>query len=616
MIEEAKKEHVKQKLQSCTDSKSIYKVVNGLLNNSTRVLPAHECAETLSNDFAMFFQEKVNQIYSGLKEEQSGIVKSDVYEGSVTCRLSNYDLVSEEDVNKLICKTASKSCVLDPLPTWLLKSNSDVFVPIITKVINLSLSSGIFPSNLKHAILNPLIKKQSLNPNELKNYRPVANIKFMSKLIEKHVVNTISAHMLKYNLGEEHQSAYCAARSTETALVKVKDEIMNHIHNQKGVFLVMLDLSAAFDTVNHNILFNRLESEIGLTGKALDWFKSYFTGRTTCVLINDNFSNSLDMEYGLPQGSIVGPKSFTIYTIPIGRIIKQHNLSYHIYADDIQILTSFIPSDSSSIQSSLSALELCISDISKWMTENMLKLNSDKTEFFVATSHHFKKLMPNVHLQIGDETISPSENIRNLGVIFDDVMSMSAHVTSLSCNLTYHLRNITRIRRFMDLDTCNNIVRSLILSRLDYGNALLLGSNVSSISRLQKFQNWAAKLIFCAAKQDHATPFLKKLHWLPVKERIYFKILLYVYKCLNGHAPDYLSCCLSPYSQSRPGLCSALDTTRLAQPNISSKLLWSAANKAFSLAAPALWNQLPIAIRSSNSLYTFKKALKSHLYPQ
>ena len=94
------------------------------------------------------------------------------------------------------------------------------------------------------------------------------------------------------------------------------------------------------------------------------------------------------------------------------------------------------------------------------------------------------------------------------------------------------------------------------------------------------------------------------------------KILLYVYKCLNGHAPDYLSCCLSPYSQSRPGLRSALDTTRLAQPNISSKSLWSAANKAFSLAAPALWNQLPIAIRSSNSLYTFKKALKSHLYPQ
>ena len=147
-----------------------------------------------------------------------------------------------------------------------------------------------------------------------------------------------------------------------------------------------------------------------------------FTGRITCVLINDNFSDSLDMEYGLPQGSIVWLKSFTIYTIPIGRIIKQHSLSYHIYADDIQIFTSFIPSDSSSIQSALSALEVCISDISKWMTENMLKLNSDKTEFFVETSPHFKKLMPNVHLQIGDEMISPSE--KRTYVIWESFLMM------------------------------------------------------------------------------------------------------------------------------------------------------------------------------------------------
>ena len=278
---------------------------------------------------------------------------------------------------------------------------------------------------------------------------------------------------------------------------------------------------------------------------------------------------------------------------------------------------STVSSDSSAIQSSLSALELCISGISKWMTENMLKLNSDKTEFFVATSHYFKKLMPNVHLQIGDETISPSKNIRNLGVIFDDVMSMSAHVTSLSCNLTYHLRNIT----------------------IEYVVSWIW-THATTLFAPSYCQDWIMETLFCLGPTSHPsvdcksfkigqpnwyfvpqnkiTPlrFWKKLHWLPVKERIYFKILLYVYKCLNGHAPDYLSCCLSPYSQSRPGLRSALDTTRLAQPNISCKSLWSAANKAFSLAAPALWNQLPIAIRSSNSLYTFKKALKSHLYPQ
>ncbi|XP_072015038.1 uncharacterized protein [Amphiura filiformis] len=137
------------------------------------------------------------------------------------------------------------SCALDPVPTWMLKSNLQPVVPIITNIINKSISTGVFPDTLKHAVLNPLIKKQSLNPDELKNYRPVANIKFLSKLIEKRVVNNISTHMLKFNLGDEFQSAYCASRSTETALLKVKDEIMRFIHNQRGVFLVMLDLSAA-----------------------------------------------------------------------------------------------------------------------------------------------------------------------------------------------------------------------------------------------------------------------------------------------------------------------------------------------------------------------------------
>ena len=248
------------------------------------------------------------------------------------------------------------------------------------------------------------------------------------------------------------------------------------------------------------------------------------------------------------------------------------------------------------------------------MTGNMLKLNNDKTEFFVATSSHFKKLMPSVSLQIADVTITPSRTVRNLGIIFDDQMSMSDHVTSLSCNVNYHLRNITKIRRFMDFDTCSTIVRSLILSRLDYGNSLLLGTNISHINRLQRLQNWAAKLIFCASKRDHATPFLTKLHWLPVKDRICFKILLYVYKCLNEHAPDYLSTCFALYTQSRPGLRSSLDLTRLAVPKSSAKSLQSAADKAFSIAAPAIWNNIPIHIRTSNSPQSFKRALKTYLF--
>ena len=150
--------------------------------------------------------------------------------------------------------------------------------------------------------------------------------------------------------------------------------------------------------------------------------------------------------------------------------------------------------------------KLCIHDISLWMTSNSLKLNSDKTEFFLAISQHNKLRMPPVSLTIGNEVIQPSETVRNLGVIFDTHMTMSSQVSSLCRSVSYHLRNISRIRRFLDYNICNDIVRSLVLSRFDYGNVLLMGANAKQIARLQVLQNWAAKLIFCVAKKDHASP--------------------------------------------------------------------------------------------------------------
>ena len=307
---------------------------------------------------------------------------------------------------------------------------------------------------------------------------------------------------------------------------------MTSLHHRQGVFLVLLDLSAAFDTVSHSILFQRMQQELGIRGTALKWVKSYFSGRTTSVCINGCHSTKSSLNYGLPQGSIVGPVSFSIYTIPIGRIIRKHRLSYHLYADDVQLYTSFDPSSQSSIDHALSSLALCISDIQSWMMCNMLQLNREKIEFFVAASSHIKNQMPAVKLQVGNETIEPSEKVRNLGVIFDTSMTMCNQISCLSRNITFHLRNISRIRRFLDFDSCNDIIRSLILSRLDYGNVLLLGANSTDISRLQTLQNWAAKLIFCASKKNHASPLLRQLHWLPVRDRITFKVMLYVLNAL------------------------------------------------------------------------------------
>lgn len=469
---------------------------------------------------------------------------------------------------------------------------------------------------LKRAVITPIIKKPSLNPDELKNYRPVSSLPFLSKVIERQVVNTITDHMIENNLGEPLQSAYRRVHSTETALLKVKNDIMYSINKQQGVFLVLLDLSCAFDTVDHGILFKRMEKEIGLTGTALQWLKSYFTNRTSRVRIDNSLSEEHVMTYGLPQGSTVGPLSFTAYTIPLGRIIAKYGLSYHMYADDLQLYISFDPSNPSSIQKALATLTQCINEIRSWMTFNMLKLNNDKTEFFIAVSVHNKQFIPPVTLQVGSDIIHPSDTVRNLGIIFDTHMTMTPQISALCSSLNLHLRNITRIRRYLDFNTCNHIVRSLILNRFDQGNAVLLGCNVTDITKLQRLQNWAAKLIFRAKKYDHASPFLHQLHWLPVKERIAFKILLCVFKAIHGIAPDYLSALLTWYAPDKGGLRSSTDSTVLYVPRIRSRDLQSAADRTFAITAPTMWNHLPQYIRLSSSPEMFKKTLKTHLFPK
>ena len=168
------------------------------------------------------------------------------------------------------------------------------------------------------------------------------------------------------------------------------------------------------------------------------------------------------------------------------------------------------------------------------MLENKLKLNDIKTEFFAISSHRNAHTTRNISLKIGDSVISPSSSVKNLGVSLDSTLNMNSQISSICRTVNFHLRNISRIRRFIDQTTCAQAVRSLILSRLDYCNSLLGGISRTNILRLQRLQNRAARLIFCVNKFTSAPPLLRELHWLPVQQRIEFKILLYVYNCINA----------------------------------------------------------------------------------
>ena len=182
--------------------------------------------------------------------------------------------MSSEFVKNIIKSSPNKSCALDPLPTHILNLTLDSVVDCITDIINESLVSGTVPPCFKNAIVTPLIKKQNLNQNELKNYRPVSNLPFVSKILEKVVARQIVTHIEMFNLLEVNQSAYRKFHNTETALLKIYNDILMLADEKKVVALVLLDLSAAFDTIDHNILIKRLDVTFGMRGTVLNWFMS------------------------------------------------------------------------------------------------------------------------------------------------------------------------------------------------------------------------------------------------------------------------------------------------------------------------------------------------------
>ena len=283
-----------------------------------------------------------------------------------------------------------------------------------------------------------------------------------------------------------------------------------------------------------------------------------------------------------------------------------------MYADDVQLYLPFDPKLSGDAEHTVGRLSACIDEISEWMNGSKLKLNDDKTEFFISCSSRNIRHLKNISIKIGTNNISQSSTIRNLGVVFDQTMSMTDHVKSIVKSVNFHLRNIYRIRRFITVDSCHHLVRSLILSRIDYANSLLYGISAKNRNKLQTLQNRAARLVFRLGRMVSTTPLLKELHWLPVRERVIFKLMLLTFKGTHGLLPSYLSDCLLQYTPGRPNLRSGDDNLLLAIPRTKR----SYGDMAFSKAAQDLWNSLPTTVRQCMSILTFKKSLKFHLFPK
>lgn len=612
MLKQARVTYYSDKITACGyDQKGIFNITKALLGDKgSTVLPQHSSAETLSNNFSDFFVQKIIKIRQELHDNNhDGESIQDMELQRIEQPLEEFTPASQEEVRKIIMRSPDKSCELDPIPTWLLKKCIDVLLPVVTLIVNTSLESSCMPKQYKCAYIRPLLKKSNLDPDVLKNYRPVSNLPFLSKVVEKVVDARLEHHLTVNNLHEVSQSAYKKYHSTETALLKVQSDILESLDKGLIAVLVLLDLSAAFDTIDHETLFHRFEHLYGITGRALSWMSSYLCDRHQIVTINGELSKPAVLTYGVPQGSVLGPKSYIMYTKPLGDIIRSHGLGHMFYADDTQIYLSFKPRDSIAQSEALSRIETCLIDIEMWMHNNMLKLNSDKTEVMLFTSMHNKKHQDGLSINCGDTQIPSASCVRNLGVIFDRSLSMEKHVNAICRSAYAQLRNISHIRKYLTNAATQSMVNGLVTSRLDYCNALLYGLPNTLLDKLQRVQNTAARIITRTSRHSHITPVLKELHWLPIKHRVQYKTLLLVFKALNQQAPIYITNMLKVYHPARK--LRSQNSLMLVIPQTKSVTY---GQRHFYRAAPFLWNSLPSDIREAQTLSSFKSKLKTYFF--
>ena len=577
--------------------KSLYKFVDTFLDNdSSLTLPSSsEDLQKTVNSFNQFFTEKVEKIRSSFPH----LTKTPAEEKFTGQTLTEFKPTSVYEIELILKEAPIKTSSIDPLPKEVLSQNLQMLLPTICDIVNLSLSTGsIEGSKLAH--LTPLIKGKSLDNDCLKNYRPISNLEFISKLIERVVLRRLNDHLTTNNLNINHQSGYKKHHSTETLLVTLVNDLLIASDQNTATVVMLLDLSAAFDTVDHNKLLQILESEIGIKGTALKWFRSFISGRCQRVKINGFESEEIIIKFGVPQGSVLGPILFNIYIRSIYSSVTSQSFNIHGFADDHQVYKSFKPDNE--YQVLYTDLPKCFQDIERWMTKHYLQLNPGKTEIIIFGS---KKVLS--ELEINGVFLKPSVCIRtvqvakNLGFLLDSNLRLDPQIKKLKSTVCHKLRNISKMRPFLSEKQLQIITQALVISSLDYCNALYMGATQSTLKQLQNLQNRAGRIIKGLKRKDHVEPYLEELHWLKVKERIEFKVLLLTFKCIHGLAPKYL-CDLIQYNSS----CSGRTVSLHCPPFTSSK--------AFSSVAPKLWNDLPQDIKQTVNVKFFKNKLKAHLF--
>ena len=581
------------------NNKILFSSLNKLLDNEKEViLPDAESDSALANSFLQYFTKKIEKIRSSFPTHSD----VDIDMPRPARKLLEFVRTNEDEVRQIVLTFGTKCSPDDPLPSAVLKSKIEVFIPIWTKLVNLSLDEGSTYC-LKNAAVIPLIKQcdDIMDKDNRKNYRPVSNLQFVGKHIERVVRIRLNNHMTENDLNSDFQHGYKKDHSTETLLLKIVNDLLVACDNQHPTIVMLLDLSAAFNTVDQTKLLNILKEEIGIDGTALKWFASFLIGRTQKIKIGDTYSENGELDFGVAQGSILGPDLFNIYIRSMKKHVEPVRFSLFGFADDHQLMKTFLPVFQ--MYALDGDINRCFKSITEWMNHFFLRLNASKTKILVIIPPSLRNTIRIEGTFINNNCIRFVHSAKNLGVILDDELSFSEQVSKVVKTCFMIIRKLSKIKDFLTFEHLRTAVSALIFSRLDYCNSLYFGIHGELLNKLQYVQNSAARLV---RRKNHfrgpTFEYIEKCHWLRIRERMVFKVCLMVHKCLYGAAPTCLTKMMSYVSSNR--------TMKLMQFKCSGKF----GNRAFARAGPKVWNILPRRIRMESDQAKLKSALKTYLF--
>ena len=591
--EKCKRKYYTEKLQQCEgDSKQSWNTLKELTegHNEQKEIEPDNMDQNKANQYNTYFATVGSEIQKKLNVEDRDIV-------TISSGFT-FNPETEENTIKLIDRIRNDVAVGDDgINARVLKDGKHILAPTLTQIINLGYEVNVFPDQLKLAIVKPIHKKDCNNIPS--NYRPISILPTISKVFERSAVNQLVTYLEQNNLLSSSQHAYRKGHSTVTCLAELSNTIYENLDKGLITGYVSMDLSKAFDAICHSLLLQKL-TNIGLHKNAVSWVESYLHERKQKTRFTHATSEIATVTSGVPQGSILGPILFLIYTNELSNSFPDAKVIS--YADDTQFLVT-----GKTIEIVEAKVENLIDQAENWYKSNSLMSNPTKTEVLCFSPTRNGKVPIITCNKDGQKyQIKVREDLKILGVHIDSNMTWNTHLTKLRSKTIGIVKHMHRINKFLPLKAKLNLYNSLIASHFSYADVIWSGCSNSAKEKLQTVQNFAIKSILNRKKSDSATEALKTLKYLNLSEKRNIHEAVFVHKTMSGKMPKNIT---EDYHKLQP---------RLNHRSAENMILNIPAHKTSKYENSVLyrsvktWNQLPTELKNEDTS-TFKKKLQSHV---